>query len=168
MEPGFYDARVIGAMLTTARSGSPGVLVTVEIEQPEGVFRMDGTIWMTEKAMRMARAQLKAIGFDPDAHDDLGKIGEIVAGRTCQVKIVQEEYQGRTTTKINYFGQPAQAPSVEAVARALAGLRAAKGKDEPMSQTLPPRREPPLEEPPPSVAGSNIGKPPPEEDDIPF
>lgn len=129
--PGTYDCTVINARLRNAHTGSLGVSLLVEIEEPDTgqPFRINGDIWITDKAIRMARAQLKALDFDIDAHD-LSEINNgVLVGKTCRVMVDLEEFRGEERLKIKRFGEPPP-PSPESIAEAQAALRAARHKKE--------------------------------------
>ena len=110
--------------------GTLGLDITVEItnneDQPE---ELTGTIWFTEKSMRMARAQLKAFDFDPDKYD-IKEIGDSISllGMVAEVSVIVEAYQGQDYTKINRFGAGAQPPKPEDFAAVQAALVAAGSK----------------------------------------
>lgn len=86
-------------------------------------------IFLTEKSMNMARAQLKRCGFDVDARDldelsqDSG--GEaVLAGVRIPVKV--EMYNGKPSAKIDLSGPPPK----EEMQRLTDALRASKKRSE--------------------------------------
>ena len=110
--------------------GTLGLDVTVEITNDEGqAEELTGTIWFTEKSMRFARAQLKALDFDPDKYD-IKEIGDSISllGLVADVSVIVENYQGQDYTKIDRFGAGAQPPKPEDFTAVQAALVAAGSK----------------------------------------
>jgi hypothetical protein len=139
MNPGVYDVKIVAAGLCSSQSGNPGVWITVDIDDGFGRSEeMTGKIWITEKAMGMARGQLKAVGFDYRALDLTHDNVQAIVGNECSVTLKEETYKNRTEVKISLFGSNAP-PSPEALAAATRSLRAAKDDGE---EKLPPRTLP--------------------------
>lgn len=89
-------------MAKSKNKGTPSVHVVFEIDEEQEVHT---DIWLTEKAMGMARQQLKALGVDPD-RVTLGQLSQGIdrlKGRECDVQIEMEEYQGTMQTKCRIF-----------------------------------------------------------------
>jgi hypothetical protein len=182
MTPGIFDAEIVAIGLKSSQAGNPGVWITVAIDDGFGRSEeITGTIWITQKALGMARGQFKAIGFDYKtlvlSHDNL----QGCVGNECSVTLKDEEYKGRTELKISLFGSNAP-PSPEALDAATKALRTAKDDGE---EPLPPRtlaKQPRSHWGTPTAASAdpvhNVeaavnpprdpGLVPPGEDDIPF
>ena len=140
MTPGIFYARIIAIGLKSSQAGNPGVWITVDIDDGFGaVEEMTGTIWITDKALGMARGQFKAIGFDYKTKAlNFDNLQECI-GHECQVTLKEETYKNRTELKISLFGSNAP-PSPEALADAMAKLRSGKGDDD--GEKLPPKTLP--------------------------
>jgi len=134
MIPGVYDAEVLGHWLTTSQAGNAGLSVKVLVADKFGATEeMVGTIWLTAKSMRMARTQLKALGFDVDTQEivtlnENPEEGMSLVGHKCQVTLKEDDYRNRIEIRIAFFGGGAKPPTAEQLAAAQRGLRAAKGK----------------------------------------
>lgn len=97
MLPGKYVATIEENDIRSAGSGTEFIYIRVSIDG-EG---MPIQIWLTEKAMGMARAQLRQCGFDPD-RDSLSKLAEdsgLLRGRQVPVEVYEEEYKGHLNLK---------------------------------------------------------------------
>ena len=143
MQQGIFDARIIAIGLKSSQAGNPGVWITVEIDDGFGaVEEMTGTIWITQKALGMARGQFKAIGFDYKTLAlDFDNLQGCI-GHECQVTLKEETYKNRTELKISLFGSNAP-PSPEALADAMKALRSGKDDDDsPAPAKLPPKTLP--------------------------
>lgn len=109
------------------KDGTPVLVLVVELADDFGVReRIVGRIWFTEKSASMARAQLKALGFDVDRHglDEFDSVYR--PGREVVVTIVEDNYQGRTGTKIGRFGKSSKAPPPAGTALSQATARRGK------------------------------------------
>ena len=162
---GKFKGRVVWHGWVTSQAGTPGLAVRVGImdDFAGAEEEITGTIWLSPKAMGMARMQLKALGFDCDTQE-LSEIGVSVSfiDRECDVVLKEEQYKGKVSIKMDRFGAGAPPPTKDALVKAQAGLRAAKkarppypdpnamppdaGADVPLE---PPKRPPPAEVPPP-------------------
>ncbi len=105
-----YEAEVITHFVDCVeRTGNWFVGVNFEVEG----HQLLGKIWITgdsdpkKKAnrMRMARASLKAIGFDPDNQDiqSLDDNKTMLSGNRCNVTIEESEWQGKVSTRIKWI-----------------------------------------------------------------
>lgn len=129
--PGTYKARVEKHWFTTSQAGTPGLAVKVLVADADSDWGDEqafvGTIWLSPKAMGMARSQLKALGFDCDLHDlDELESDVSLVGREVEVELKEETYKNRTELRIARFGGQAPKPTPDALAKATAALRAAK------------------------------------------
>ena len=89
---------------TESQSGTAGLKVFCEVTDPNGLadpVNMNGSIWFTPKAMKMAKRQLKNLGMDTDKFplEGLGVDVNII-GNALDVMI--DEYNGQL--KVGYFG----------------------------------------------------------------
>jgi hypothetical protein len=129
MTPGEGKIVVERTWLTTSTKGTPGVGVKGEVTDGLGeTGSMTGTIWLSDKAYSMGRAQLKSLGFNIDDQDLLElDNSDLLVGHESPITIVEETYNGNTTIKIGVFGKASHGkPRTDMIAKAQAGLRAAK------------------------------------------
>lgn len=116
-----YQGRIVAHCLTVINE-KPAAQITFDVGDlaPDEIT---ATIWLHEKAISMARAQLKKCGFDPDTQDVelLETQPTLLAGRV--VEIGCEDYKGRIQARIftRDVPQPAQMKEITSM------LRAAKG-----------------------------------------
>lgn len=97
MTPGDHKATIVQNDIRAAGSGTEFVYVLLDIEGEP----IAAQIWLTKKAMNMARAQLRACGFDP-ASEPLARLKENrshLAGRKVDVEVAPEEYKGQVSLK---------------------------------------------------------------------
>ena len=97
MTPGRHVGKIEENDIKSAGTGTEYVFLRVLVEGAS----MPIQIWLTEKAMGMARAQLAACGFTI-GKDKLLALSEdrtFLAGRDVPVEIYEEEYKGRLQTK---------------------------------------------------------------------
>lgn len=117
-------ATIIEHTITTI-NGNEVVKITLQsIDSPE---TLDALIWLTEKAMRMARIALRACGFDVDKEDlnYLALQPTRLAGRKVTIKT--REYKGRVQAEIVLDAPPTD----ERMAELQKALRAAGESDLP-------------------------------------
>lgn len=145
-------------MAKSKNKGTPSVHVVFEIDEEQEVHT---DIWLTEKAMGMARQQLKVLGVDPD-RVTLGQLSQGIdrlKNRECDVQIEMEEYQGTMQTKCRIFTGHGggERPSDAELDKLTLALRAAASdesktkaekKDGKPSAPPPPQRKP---APPPAT-----------------
>ena len=161
MEIGRHTVTIVEGNIITVND-KPVCSVRVTFSDGE---EADSFIFMTEKSMGMARAQLKVCGFDPDVTgvDALVDNPGLIAGKV--IDVVVEDYNGRLQVKIPTRSTPPKST----LDRLTKGLRAAKGKNEesaPASTAAPaataaPKAKPAAFPPPPKEELPNL-------DDIPF
>jgi hypothetical protein len=176
LRPGIYSARVVKHVWTTSQNLNPGLAVTVAIFSDDGFGEEEiiGKIWFSDKAMGMARAQLRALGFDPDSQDP-AEIGFSISlvGNETEVILEEQEYNGRRELKVARFGKAAPPPSKEALQALGTKLRSAKkAKPQPKPPDPSPAvaQEPARQDSPSPTLTEDIeaAKTDPPEDDIPF
>jgi hypothetical protein len=148
---GIFDAEVQDYYWTKSdNTGTSGLAVKVNVADPldGSVVTMYGTIWITPKALGMARAQFRALGMDPDTVDfeDITNKNIPLIGTVVQVTLKEEVYQGQSSLRINKFGGGPVAPPQSEIQKAQAMLRAGKAKPK-AGQSAP--GEPDPTEPPP-------------------
>lgn len=97
MTPGKYQATIEENDLRFAGTGTEFVFLRVSIEGDS----IPVQIWLSDKAMNMARAQLKLCGFEfgKDKLASLLEDPKYLAGRPIPVEIYEEEYNGKTNLK---------------------------------------------------------------------
>ena len=102
-------------------------VVKVFVKYPDGE---DGEviIWLSEKAMGIARKSLKLCGFDPDTEDFgiLADVQEHLKGR--KIDIIAEDYNGKIRAQIALGNTALPKKDILSIQSA---LRAVKGSKEP-------------------------------------
>ena len=144
MRPGKYIATVQSHQLTNSKAGTWGVLVNFTVDEEE----ISGTIWLTGKAMGIARKSLKAIGFDPDTENisilnlDHGHL----TGHQCEIDVQEETYQGVERLKIAWINPLPRELTDDDAMTLTESLRNAKHPDEVRIDEPPAEPEqPPIE-----------------------
>lgn len=133
LQPGSYKAVVTEHHWTTSQAETPGLAISLDVlDGFGGCERMLHTIWFSTKAMGMARAQLKELGFDANKQHarDIGN-GISFVDRECNVVLDNENYGGRTTLKVKKIGglpKPPTAAQLSALDAALAAAKKSGGK----------------------------------------
>lgn len=124
---GEYPATIVSHDFFTTQKGTFALAVKANVRTPLGEDELQGFIWFTEKAMGMARAQLKEIGFDCDNQNlnDLGTKVSLV-GNKCTVTVEEREFKGQTETRIARFGIGRRVLTNDEKAKIQKALRAAK------------------------------------------
>lgn len=89
---GLFQAFIQKHWIDETAGGKPFIGMRLEFETSDVMAK----IWLTEKAMPLARAQLKACGFDPDTQDlqTLGDNQTLLAGRMVQIDVVDDDKYG--------------------------------------------------------------------------
>jgi hypothetical protein len=100
MRTGRQVAKIVRHEFSATVKGTPYLNVTLDVA---GEF-IGGPVWFTDKAMGMARATLKLMGFDPDSQETilLDTNPTLLAGRTVLVDIQENEYNGKVTLQAKY------------------------------------------------------------------
>ena len=92
LTPGLYDATIKSHSVGATNSGTPYVKLACEANSEDvSVF-----IYLSEKAMGMARASLRKCGFDCDKQDlsDLRDKPGLLAGTVVQITFEDDETYG--------------------------------------------------------------------------
>ena len=129
MPTGTFQARIVQTWVNTPDGGAPYVLIKATIPDtgPETIFIR---IYISDKAIRYARKQLRMIGFDIDTRDvfELERNHQTLAGTEFEAVGAEETYNGKTEVKWKVATE--DAPITEDLAKTLTEkLRAAKSKD---------------------------------------
>lgn len=92
MIPGIHDATIIKNGISATRTGTPYAFVRCGVDGEE----VPCTIWLTDKAMGMARAALRKCGFDVDTEDldELRANPQLLAGNKVQIEVEDKEKYG--------------------------------------------------------------------------
>lgn len=142
INPGLYTATVLGTRIDQmGANGTNCVIVDAQIaEMNEPV---ECIIWITEKSLRIARQQLKALGFDIDTKDlsEIHQSSKLV-GREFPMVAKAEEWprgSGKVRMKYEVSMPPPDTKGLTAALRA-AGSEASRAR-QPQS-SAPPARMP--------------------------
>jgi len=139
--PGTYTAKVLEHRWTTSQKGDPSLAVKVSIITDFGDEEIyTGYIYFSDAAMGMARAQLRAFGFDPD-HEELSDIGDTLSliDREVIVQLEEHDYRGQISIRIKRFGGSPPPPDKNSIVATQAKLRQAKKRTQ---ETALPTPEP--------------------------
>ena len=147
---GIHEVEVISHNFMFSGSGTPGITFCFHKLGEDDQAVMYGTIWLSQKAMGMARKSLKAVGFDIDKRNlsELEGQDGMLAGNKCQIDVRSEEYpigSGKYNLKcafINPIPEPLGKARFDKLTQA---LRDAKKDDEPAAKTTPKKKETPAE-----------------------
>lgn len=89
---GWYNVRVTDAEEVTARTGTPGIKVTMQvIDGPHANRKIFDRIWVSEAGAGFLRQKLESMGMAIPASDFALDTGMLV-GRRCAVKTSQRPY----------------------------------------------------------------------------
>jgi len=127
IDPGTYMGEVVDYWWENR--DNPPMIVKVRIKTEWGDENVIGKIWFTEKAAGMARAQLRALGVNPDDDSEMDELAVTrlrLAGRQVQVEVDFNEYKGRRTLQVSRFGSVKAPPSPKTMETIKGRLRAAK------------------------------------------
>lgn len=128
MNLGRHKARVECAVVETLEDGREigrvTFVVTTVTGEEEGI---DGTVWFTEKALGIAYARFRSIGFDIKTRDlaELNKNPFLLKGNTCEIEV--GEFNGRP--QVQWFGQPKVPVKPSALAALTKKIRAVVGDE---------------------------------------
>lgn len=150
-----YIFSVVEAKFKKAKTGTPGINVTLEIaDGPYRGQRMFDDIWYSQKAITMFWGRLKKFGISSEWARDTGntklsRLAELIQGTTIRAKVKHETYMEEERAKIgSYVGLVGEN---ENVANASAGGGGITGVVSPPVAQLP---DLPSEEPVGVAAGT--------------
>lgn len=137
--------------------------------------KIAGNVYFTEKAIRIARKSLKALGFNPDTQKiaDLDENQTLLRGNRCEIEIVEEEYpegSGEVSIKVKWINAIRNKKEEEEEGNRIDNLLRDAGSDKSKAKARsasPPVNDDadPFGQPPPLT---DADVPPPPGDDIPF
>ena len=133
MTPGTYPAVVESHGLDKTQSGMDYAYVRFTVEGQEGPETISARINFpihSEKAMRMARKSLKAIGFDPDSltTSELQNSPELLRGHECEIVVDVDDYRGDGSLCVKYINAKREPVTGDAMKPIDAALRAVASK----------------------------------------
>lgn len=132
--PGTWKAEVLAAGLTSSpNKGTPQVAIEFKLlEGPDAGGRITHYAAITEKRLEYTVKELRACGWSGDDLDDLSSV---VAGTPVDLVLAEEEYEGKTRTKVAFINEPgrmAGGPAPKGVGQAwrdrIRALSGASGK----------------------------------------
>lgn len=155
--PGEYKAKILKHYLGEQPNGNSYLRVVFDVDGTP----MPCTIWLTEKALGFARAQIRALGFDIDVQDlnILDQDHTALAGQEVTVEVEENVYNGKTSMRCNILVE--KRLSKEKASKLTQQLRAAKGNGSAGSGTA----KPPVTK---GKQTATVTKDEPIGDDIPF
>jgi hypothetical protein len=162
VETGTYPARVDRVEFFKSRGGTPGLKVFFVLPDVGADGICD--IWLSPKAIAMARQQLRKLGYNPDTGSlsELANHPDHLRGAEFDVEVYEDEYQGK-------FYKKAQIPiprndglkskEIDDLDKALKeGASKREGQAPPPASRPAPAAQPPRREPDKGI----------DYDDIPF
>jgi len=106
MREGKFKASVIDVSFGhSTHAGTPYIAVNLIVDCGDGNERTTGNIWLTDRNAKGARRSLKAIGFNPDAHElaELQANPGMLKGNECEIDIQSEEFRDRTILRVQWI-----------------------------------------------------------------
>ena len=138
LSPGVFEAcTVLDNWWTHAQTGTRALAVKVGVEDFEngGTQELVGNIYFTDKSMGLARAQLKALGFDCEKESIRTLTEKSLVGRTVTVVLEDNQKGGLKVARFGVFGNR-DAPKEDEFTKMDNALRAAK-KSKPATSAAP-------------------------------
>ncbi len=85
--------------------GTPGLVFQFEADVDGAYEKIEKTIWLTEGAKKIARANLKDLGFNPDKQeiDVLIENPTMLIGNKVQIVVDTKEYKGVESWEVKYI-----------------------------------------------------------------
>lgn len=135
MIPGKHQAKVVTCTYGhSSQKLTPQFEVVFLVDDATGGEQITGYIYLTEKAMGIARKSLKAMGFNPDDQelDVLVKNPALLAGNEAQIVVVEEEGQdGEYRMKVAFINPlpgPADLNELKKLSKALRDVKGSTKK----------------------------------------
>ena len=138
-----YNATVVTADFQEGKPRDDGTFgadkIFIKFQTSEGT--VDGTIYLSEKAIKRAGEDLIKLGADPEklkTWEYLDKIGEHIRGGRCSVTTEENEYQGHKSVRVKWINPQRRAtPKVASRVAQLFGGPAAPASAEPIDDEPP-------------------------------
>ena len=132
MNPGNYQATVVKTRFGLTKNQNLQIGIQFSVEEGGVTEEIWGNVYLSEKAMGMARARLKACGFDCDSQSlcDLEEQPDMLAGNRTEIEVAIEEYNGNAQLKVVNIGKGYESPGPDKLRKYDAALRAAKNRKE--------------------------------------
>jgi hypothetical protein len=128
LSTGVFEAcTVLDNWWTHAQTGTRALAVKIGVEDFEanGTQELIGNIYFTDKSMGLARAQLKALGFDCEKESLATLTEKCLVGRTVTVVLEDNGKGGLKVSRFGVFGNR-DAPKEDEFAMLDAALKSAK------------------------------------------
>lgn len=122
---GRFTATIVENGVGSSNSGKMYISFLMQIDQDQ----IDCKIWLTPKAMQMARKSLSVCGFDIDKRNlqELIDKPKLLAGKVVPVSISDNEYNGNHSLQCNI---ELNSPAKDQLSQVQAALRAAGKKQD--------------------------------------
>lgn len=114
IKPGTYDAMCIeAAWCKTRNKGSDYVGAVFEVFDAEGASlgQIAGELYWTENTKDRTVKSLKAIGWGRKTGENGELLGPFL---TTKIGVKEEEYNGETSSRVNWIGEPPWGASLKA------------------------------------------------------
>ncbi len=144
LKPGQWrvNARVSGSKMGTTSTGKEQLIVTFETDDPNNKT-ISKYLFFTDKSMDISLKALVALGWKPEDHDfniTLLNGTDVLVGRECALVLENEDYNGKTSTKVVFVNSKGPPPMDPVAAGAFADtlrerLQKARFAQDPKSAT---------------------------------
>jgi len=130
------DSAVIEVLEDGREVGKVNFIVANELADEEGI---EATVWLTEKALGIAYARFRSIGFDIRTRDlnELNKNPFLLKGNACEIEV--GEFNGRP--QVTWFGQPKAKAKASVLTSLTKKIRSAVGDGKSVEADAPPPEE---------------------------
>jgi len=130
MRTGKHIATVVGTSMGESRKGTP----YVEARFMVGEELINGKIFLTPRAMGVARKSLQAMGLDIDAVglSALDLDPKMLDGNTCEIDVEEEEYNNKLYSKVKWINAIKNKPTsktLDALTKSLRDVKKAETID---------------------------------------
>jgi len=128
LKPGQWkvNAKVVGSQMGTTNTGTEQLVISFETDSPD-TPKISKYLFFTDKSMDISLKALVALGWKPEEHDyniTLLNGTDVLVGRECSLVLENEEYNGKTSTKVVFVNSKGPPPMDSTAAGAFAdGLR---------------------------------------------
>lgn len=122
LNPGQWkvNARVTGSQMGTTQTGKEQLVISFETDDEKNK-KISKYLFFTDKSMDISLKALVALGWKPEDHDyniTLLNGTDVLVGREATLVLENEEYNGKTTTKVVFVNSKAPPPMDAASAEA--------------------------------------------------
>lgn len=114
------NAKVTGSKMGTTSTGKEQLVISFETDDPN-TPTISKYLFFTDKSMDISLKALVALGWKPEDHDfniTLLNGTDVLVGRECALVLENEDYNGKTSTKVVFVNTKGPPPMDAATATA--------------------------------------------------